>query len=372
MMESTPAPPRRSSDCQDVEQWMAGRVGTAGHLECCDLLRRRYQNDYIPNDDDHDNLDDSVPSDRPPIFTRRGGSLNRETDLRQPTKHIATITDHNNSPSYSETLFTTSPKKPPRAINNINNNSNKFTDDRHYQVPQPQARSLTSTPYHTVTSAITPLNEELNQLIEAKRKRTLMLLRAKEAPRASVELTSQTDDPSSHSLEPPPQPSLTTGVNDLASCPSEAIRVVSPAASDYDNLSDHIKQQQQFVDFVSRSDEPSSDPLATVDDDSGGDDQLEAVRNTDKIDVEDDNVRALNSLFVNRRKQSPDDKSEHADSGPNEIVSPTRDVDDVISPSESQNFNTLSLVSDILGDFSQDDNSLVQQLSQEDQQQDQE
>ena len=133
-------------------------------------------------------------------------------------------------------------------------------DNSHYQVP---------------ISAAT-VSEELNQLIEAKRKRTLMLLRAKEAPRASFELTSPLDSEAAGSVE-------------MAMPGGGPEQDASSIVSHYENVGgagDLRPEQHQVVAQV-----------------------------------------------------------------PNEVM----------SPSDSTTLNTLSIVSDALGELSQE-NSLVQQL----------
>lgn len=151
---------------------------------------------------------------------------------------------------------------------------------RHYQVP------------------VAPNDDaELNQLIETRRKRTLMLLRAKEAPKASVELTSP-DGPDAPDLAPAPEPGR----------PGSGSGARSPtSASHYENLS--LAQREAAEAHEQQVAAPASKP-----------EELQVAGSTQP------------------------------------------EADLVTSPSESQNCNTLSLVSDVLGDLSQEDNSLVQQL----------
>lgn len=140
---------------------------------------------------------------------------------------------------------------------------------------------------------------EMSQLIEHKRKRTLMLLRSKEAPKASIELTSPITDPD---LDPISD-SQSTG----AKQPEER---KSPACvSYYENA-----------------------------DGSAMDDQAKQI--------------ALISTFGQQQ--------ERPSSGNSTSKETTRD--EGVNNEES---NTLSLVSDILGDLSQEGNSLVQQLSRD-------
>lgn len=146
------------------------------------------------------------------------------------------------------------------------------------------------------------LKEELGQLIESRRKRTLMLLRAKEAPRASVELTSPTAE------EPPPPPE---GLQSLPATPTPGLegrpRSATPTLSDYENLSHHNLQSGRLLAEVCQQPEPQPQPQPEPED-------LQPVG---------------------------------------------------VSPSESQNLNTLSLASDVLADLSQEDHSIVQQLAGE-------
>lgn len=316
----------------DHEQWL-GPTSTS-HLPDCDSIGRRYQNFY----------NNIISTDRRGQTLPPGGSMTRETQVSNLCLQTCTNNPHSDMPF-------TQQSSTPRAAKNNNSCCRRMhhkMEDIHYQVPQQHyARSLSATPYNNncnsvnqLTSSnqyIGPLNEELNQLIETKRKRTLMLLMAKEAPRACIEPTSQADEPTLPTAPPASSSSSSesseidhlppsVSVNDLTH--SAGTRIMSPIASDYDNLSHHISQQQQqqekFVDM------DTSTPL--------GGDKLGQDHHQDGGLVSPDKLSNI----------------EHED----EIV---------VSPSESQNFNTLSLVSDILGDYSQEDNSLVQQLSHEDQ-----
>lgn len=150
----------------------------------------------------------------------------------------------------------------------------------HYQVPSRQVTGST-------------VSDELNELIETKRKRTLMMLKAKEAPRASFELVSPVEP---EHLGPP------------APIDEGGPKCGSPSnGSHYENL--HL--------------------------DEGG-----AVEEDEQPDCD----------------RHPQLKADHSNQ---QVI--VRD-NSVVSPSESQNFNTLSMASDVLGDLSQEESSLVQQL----------
>lgn len=145
----------------------------------------------------------------------------------------------------------------------------------HYQVPS-QSKLTAPT-----------VNDELNQLIETKRKRTLMMLKSKEAPKASFELTSPLE---------PELPSLERETSHHLTPDDPSDQHLPPSdASHYENL--HLDGHEPDIEAP------------------GDDQQVIVVTNNS-----------------------------------------------VVSPSESQNFQTLSLVSDGLGDLSQEENSLVQQL----------
>jgi len=144
--------------------------------------------------------------------------------------------------------------------------------------------AVVHTPSQSRVNTTSHVNDEINQLIEIKRKRTLLLLKAKEAPRASIEVTSPIEE------------------NPIAvDSDHQSEARLSPVLSDYENLS------SKNLDAINRLDNQALEAkIATYcGDDCGA---------------------------------------------------------EVVSPSESQNFNTLSIVSDILGDLSQEENSLVQQL----------
>lgn len=161
--------------------------------------------------------------------------------------------------------------------------------------------------YRAESSLMPPnlIEEELDQMIESKRKRTLLLLRAKEAPRASIELTSPAEEE--------PDCLHLLGVEGRARSPA--------VLSDYENVGDGSSQDELQHDSVLAN--ASTDP--------------DVVDRTDQTDL-------VGGATQVQQRSSGDQLS-------------------FVSPSESQNFNTLSIVSDILGDLSQEESSLVQQLS---------
>lgn len=358
----------------------------------CDLLGRRYLNDNDISERDKNRALGHTSNTLPPMMVISSGGGDR---MKTDVSNLYLWNHEINTNPHSEILFT----NPASAANSRQTHTLNYNDDQHhhYQVPQHSSRSLSATPYDIGTKhPITPLNEELNQLVEAKRKKTLMLLRTKEAPRASIELTSQADDPmleSQPSLSPSQsneidvKPLSSTSISDLNNGATNRVaqgpategvsRTVSPVASDYDNLSNHInqlkleqRQQQQFVDMPACCDNTST---AAHDEAGEGNNGVDAKH--DKIG-DDDNVRALNDMFKRKEsKTSPEDKksatkldADNPDNFSSWMVETHNNKDELVSPSESsQNFNTLSLVSDILGDLSQEDNSLVQQLSRDDQ-----
>lgn len=161
--------------------------------------------------------------------------------------------------------------------------------------------------YRAGSSPMPPnlIEEELDQMIESKRKRTLLLLRAREAPRASIEITSPADE------EP-----------DCLHLLDVDGRARSPAVlSDYENVGAGSSQYELQHDSVLAN--ASTDP--------------EGMDGTDQTGLVD-------GATQRQQRFSEEQLS-------------------FVSPSESQNFNTLSIVSDVLGDLSQEESSLVQQLS---------
>lgn len=212
---------------------------------------------------------------------------------------------------YSEILLTTHPTTPVPL-----EQTTQLVD--HYRVPSTTAQA-NSTPtdttaiYATTSSA---LNDEVNHLIEAKRKRTLLLLRAKEAPRASVELTSPIDDVLRRQMQ----------LNSLALAPLDHQRTIgacSPIVSEYENISITEMQRGLNEDHLAQTTKQTSSPHP--------------------IEAEHDGAN------IEHHHDNPDTSGE---------------ATSLVSPSESQNLNTLSLTSDLLGDLSQEESSLVQQLSQ--------
>lgn len=166
--------------------------------------------------------------------------------------------------------------------------SNQTSTTNHYSeihsTPVSPADQLEAGHYQVPASVFSQPNveDQISHLIEHKRKKTLLLLRSKEAPRASIEQT----------------------VDDLPIC----------------NEEDELTTDSARPNTCSPT-------------------NISEYENLNVGRLDDDDRAVYNSQQV----------------GQAEI--------DVISPSESQNFNTLSIVSDILGDLSQEENSLVQQLS---------
>lgn len=134
------------------------------------------------------------------------------------------------SPSNNNTDDDSIRRRDPNDIdsNQLNITTNPYSEISTTPVPfTDQTTTNTASHYQVPTYAIVNhhqpsglVKDEMEQLIENKRKRTLLLLRLKEAPKASIELTSP----------------LTEDAEDL--------RLVS-SCSDYDNLSSHQQQQQR-------------------------------------------------------------------------------------------------------------------------------
>lgn len=224
-------------------------------------------------------VDEETVEWRPPV------DCDETLGRRHPNAHQTTPTTHpmdqsNQSNPYSE-IF----------VPNEHQNQHHLAPG-HYQVPLgPQAASL---------------QDELDHLIESKRKRTLMLLRAREAPRASIELTSPIEETPQATTD---HPTMLNSADSIERLEDEAQRCRSPALSDYENL--HAANR-------------CSTPTATA-----------TTNHSPPVDGD-----VCVQIMANNKGQS------------------------VISPSESQNFNTLSQASDILGDLSQEENSIVQQLGE--------
>lgn len=267
-------------------------------LNCDQLFRRRYQND-----------------------SNKFANNQKSSNLRSSTA------DHSISTNpYSEILTPTTPVPTSSSAIEEGTLNNTASDGfGHYQVPSMNANATYSAVIHHNHSIISRgapnVNDEVNQIIETKRKKTLLLLKSKEAPKASFEITSPVEETSSLQLSPPQLPlqSLLSS-SSTALFPKTALieqRTSSPTAlSDYENVN----------------------------------------TNTNNLDNEEPYHQKNRSLDKLDREVSLDiDQTTTKDCQENSSV---------VSPSESQNFNTLSIVSDILGDLSQEDHSIVNQLSQ--------
>lgn len=162
----------------------------------------------------------------------------------------------------------------------------------HYQVPSTASNRVKGNDSESVQ------DEMSRQLIEIKRKRTLKLLKAKEAPRASIEVTSP-----------------------LGEDDGETLAVLSY----YENMSDNVGDSNRSLasPIELKPESPSPPP---------------------------DHFSAEVTAHADDEGQAVAEGSSQAKSF-------------VISPSESQNLNTLSLISDIQGDLTQEGDSIVQQSS---------
>lgn len=244
-------------------------VDQSDSLNCDQLFRRRYQNDTtkFANYQNNSTLRSSTIVDT-------GFSTNPYSEILTPTTPVPSSSSVVEGETAKDTIDIVGHYQVPSTTNNINNNNNT---------------TYAAVIHHQVARRSPTVNDELNQIIETKRKKTLLLLKSKEAPKASFEKTSPVDEVSSSQATFPPDTILDR--------PSS-----SPVLSDYENVSSHN----------------------------------------------------LNSNGVMEQEYKP----------LNRDVSKDEEEADILSPSESQNFNTLSIVSDVLGDLSLEDHSVVNQLSQ--------
>lgn len=171
----------------------------------------------------------------------------------------------------------------------------------HYQVPNNAKNTKDSGSVQQLPTAAL-VSEEMNQLMETKRMRTLEMLRSKEAPKASFELTSP----------------VIERYDDLA-----GLALITNHAQDQSNYS--LTKEQGTRDILGSPD--SHQTNASYYENAGNHDS------------------------TNEKQQQQEQSADREPSG-----------ESLMSPSESQNFNTLSLVSDVLGDLSHEENSLVQQV----------
>lgn len=179
------------------------------------------------------------------------------------------------------------------------------TDTDHYKVPTRTATTAT-TP--------TPLNEEFNQVIERERERTMEILRAKEAPRASlVELVTSPTAITSHCID-------------------------KDIADETDPISRHRQRDQQHHHSHPDSNGTVSPaPLSDYENVSLGD--------------RDDNIIEASPIDPDHLRRKVNGIQQHrGDSASNSITDP------------SAYLNTLSLVSDPLDGLTQEDYSIVNQL----------
>lgn len=276
-------------------------------MNCDQLFRRRYLNDINK-------------------FANSSNNNQTSFNLRSATANQSISTN-----PYSEILTPTTPvpSSSSGVVEGGGVSISNYTPDGlgHYQVPPTNTNTTYAAVIHHHASPIgaPSVNDEVSQIIETRRKRTLLLLKSKEAPKASFEITSPIEE--TGLLPPPPPPPLplqppqrqllssTTLLNETA--PIEQ-RPISPTVlSDYENLNTNLN----------------------LDDNNDAEPQLRHHRSLDKL------YQDISQDIDQTAKDCEEEQS-------------------VVSPSESQNFNTLSIVSDILGDLSQEDHSIVNQLSQ--------
>lgn len=240
----------------------------------------------------------------------------------------------------------------------------------HYQVPATLAAGATATAtaagaataYATINTlngncsnsyrSAPSINDELNQLIETKRKRTLLLLRAKEAPKASVEQTSSADDD-------------TQMVADNLSCDGAC----SPALlSDYENLSNNYLDQEEgdgegeeAAKCLVQKSSRENHHLSRGEENSPA---LKKEIETRDMPAMEDQQQQQQQTDSNKWLQNKEEVQEPSKEGKDQggCKEDSKATGFVVSPSESQNFNTLSESSDVLADLSQEESSLVQQL----------
>lgn len=275
-------------------------------MNCDQLFRRRYLNDNNKFANNNNNQ--------------------KSSNLRSATANQSISTN-----PYSEILTPTTPV--PSSSSGVVEGGvsiSNYTPDglSHYQVPPTNTNTTYAAVihhhhhHHASPTGAPSVNDEVGQIIETRRKRTLLLLKSKEAPKASFEITSPIEEtgflpppsPPPLALQPPQQlSSSTTLLTETA--PFEQ-RPISPTVlSDYENVNTNLNL------------------------DDNNDVELLRHRSLDKLDQD------ISQDIDQTAKDCEEEQS-------------------VVSPSESQNFNTLSIVSDILGDLSQEDHSIVNQLSQ--------
>lgn len=174
------------------------------------------------------------------------------------------------------------------------------------------------------------VDTEISQSIEWKKRRMLMLLQSREAPKASFELTSPITDqePIIHDDQ-----SLAVG---------EGRRNISPACvSYYDNVNQ--SNSSSLIDKLHKVALEQNNIINDYEKENESEERLDReAMTTNRTKVEKINTN-----------DSDNDEGGH------------NTVTDEIGPSGGDEANTLSLVSDILGDLSQEGNSLVQQLSRD-------
>lgn len=275
-------------------------------LNCDQLFRRRYQND-----------------------TNKFANNQKSSNLRSSTANQSISTN-----PYSEIVTPTTPvPSTSSAVEGGVINNTTPSGLGHYQVPQINANATYAAVihhhhnqrhHHPFNPRGAPsVNDEVNQIIETKRKRTLLLLKSKEAPKASFEITSPVEETGSLQLQPAPSqlPPQLSSSSSTALFPETALieqRPNSPTAlSDYENVDTNTTNN------LDNTEEPH-----------------QKHRSLDKL--EQDISQDIDQTTIRDCEEDPS----------------------FVSPSESQNFNTLSIVSDILGDLSQEDHSIVNQLSQ--------
>lgn len=257
-----------------------------------------------------------------------------ELRRRHPNANKPAITQHDNPTSepsnhnntanlYSEIQPLTSSTVPTQLPK-----MNCTTQD-YYQTPA-YATVHRSPPSPTI------LDDELGQLIETKRKRTLLLLKAKEAPRASFEQTSPSDEtaPPESLSDMPKRPGEVTPPQDHGEHYQSDSRPISPM-SDYENL-------------VLVDNRPDSCPIEL----RAVPDRISGVSQVNDSSGDERHPTNVTNMELDHGANNDDNHQQQQPSG-----SP------IVSPSESQNFNTLSIVSDTFGDSSQEESLLVNQLS---------
>lgn len=334
----------------------------AGNCSHSETLGRRYQN----NDNSEEIATSSNHCCDDTILATNIANTN--TNVSQ---NISFRNNNNQQPiinnTYSEIITPASATPTPQShLEPPNKNTlpdEETIDGSHYQAP------AASVAYAVVQQSIKgapSVNDERNQLMESKRRRTLMMLRDKEAPRASIEQASPTDENNPIRSSPNTQDNRRAGQLDDGNEEEEEEPLLlerrgraeitgSPVISDYENVGPN---------------NTTSAINSNYRDDDDADHHQRAFQQptTDQKNPNETCNMAIgglnNDLSSSAFGQPKPLEPELAITRLNELE---EQCESFVSPSESSqtnNFNTLSLVSDILGDLSQEEDSIVQQLSQ--------